>query len=220
MMLREHFNHCQSIPQHLQREFFDLKDGKTTQGVTNSKDYWEYSATKLGMMNSRRGIVITERSLIERDSILPYGRDIGDFVQIEKIEMLVCSEDRALTRSNFAYTLLQEVHRVHLLPSEQHGNRKTLKVGLPGFACKHCSKLGRLGNCRVFPVKKRTLSVKLSDMYDHMIRCSRCPTERQAELKQLREAVGEITDLYSMEKPLFDVVWTRLRNNKNAILPS
>ena len=159
--------------------------------------------------------------MIERDSIPPYGRNIGDFVQIEKIEMLYCSEDRALTKSNFAYTLLQEMHRVDLLPAEQRGNRKTLKAGLPGFACKHGSKLGRLGNCRVFPVKKRTLPVKLSDMYDHMIRCSHCPTERQAELKQLREAVkGEIADLYSKEKPLFDVVWVRLRNNKNATPPS
>jgi hypothetical protein len=62
MMLREHFSICDCIPQTFVEKFQALKD-TPSQGATDSKRYWMYSAMKLGLTDSTEGIKISEQSV-------------------------------------------------------------------------------------------------------------------------------------------------------------
>jgi len=61
MMLRDHFGKCTEIPNHRKKEFLRLK-GNICQGSTDAKQYWQYSAAKLGFQDSEDGIIISESS--------------------------------------------------------------------------------------------------------------------------------------------------------------
>ena len=221
LTLQEHFGRCTSLQQDssLLQKFCDLKDGKTTQGATNSKEYWEYSARKLGLVDTpNRGIVLTEQTQAAAQNMASYGGgDVGGATSATKEEtpvMLICADEKDMASSDYMFTLLQQVQRVHLLPEECRGNRKTLKIGLPGLACKHCCQVGRFGLSRVFPVKKRTLSSKLDDIYQHLTRCTVCPSETKELLQNQRESAGGDVDI-SKDQELYDLVWTRLRKGSS-----
>jgi hypothetical protein len=216
MMLREHFGRCSGLPVELKEKFIQLKDGKTTQAATNSKEYWEYSAAKLGMVDTGRGIMNTEKTQAAAEAMPPYGTAPGPKKEETAPVMLLCQTEESLARTKFAFNLVNQVQRVHLLPEERRGNKKTLKVGLPGLACKYCCEEGRLGRSRVFPAKKRALATKLEDMYEHLIRCSVCPEKTKEQLKQdLFQCREKQIDLTS-EQELFEFVWARLRKGPGA----
>jgi len=209
MMLREHFNRCLALDGDLKKKFIELKEGKTTQGAVNSKEYWEYSARKLGMVDSaNKGIALTEDSQARAIVLPSYGGGNNASQEKEEPIMLLCADEKTMVSSDYLVTLLEQVQRVHLLPEECRGNRKTLKIGLPGMSCKHCCQAGRFGLSRVFPVKKRTLSSKLEDMYQHLLRCTVCPEETRKALEGQRKT-GEID--ISEHQELYDLVWSRLR---------
>jgi hypothetical protein len=212
MMVREHFGSCTGIPESLRTEFMTLKKGKTAQGAINSKAYWEHSALAMGMKDSGSGIILTEESKALAKQIPPYGSTLATKTSHDPVR-LVDKEEKTLAKSDYTFTLLEQVQRVQLLPEECRGNRKTLQSGLPGFACTHCSRVGRMGHSRVFPVKKRTLSIKLEDMYQHLMRCTVCPETVKEQLKSQREeGLKAVED----EKELYDVVWARLKKGRAA----
>lgn len=219
MMLREHFSRCTEIDASLKQTFLELRDGKTTQGVASTKDYWEHAAKYLGMVDSSSGIFITEESQTAAVMTMnPLGSDCPQVAaeQREAPVMLIYQHEQSMTKSDLVLTLLEQVQRVHLLPDECRGNRKTLQAGLPGLACKHCCKVGRLGQSRVFPVKKRTLSTKLEDMFDHLQRCTLCPSQVKESLQSQRKKCTVI-DL-STEPEFYALVWARLKKGPEAVL--
>lgn len=211
MMVREHFGSCTSIPEPLKTKFLTLKKGKTAQGAINSKAFWEHSAKAMGMKNSDNGIVLTEESRALAKAMPPYGSTCS--AMASPPAMLVDEGEKSLAKSDYAFTLLEQVQRVQLLPEECRGNRKTLPSGLPGLACVHCCQVGRMGHSRVFPVKKRTLSVKLEDMYQHLMRCTVCPETTKDLLKSQRD---QFLEMAQDEKQLYDLVWTRLKKGRAA----
>ncbi|CAB9528003.1 expressed unknown protein [Seminavis robusta] len=216
MMLREHFTRCSGMPEDIKEKIVALKQGKTAQGATNSKEFWEHSAKGLGMRDTEKGIIMTERTRAAAKSLLPYGADAAQ-QQLQKDEpiQVIFDDEKEMAQSDYNFTLLRQVQRVHLHADECRGNRKTLQVGLPGLACKHCSLVGRMGQSRVFPVKKRTLSTKLEDMYQHLMRCTVCPSETKELLKIQRPTKID----FSKERKLYSLVWTRVKKNPDAGRP-
>lgn len=209
MMLRDHFPHCSAVPEDLKKRFLALK-GKTTQGATDSKLYWIYAAQKLGMVDSDSGILMNDQTRAMAASISPFGSPPETMISHHDALLPLClPKDRSLKASDFLYTLMLNARRVRLQKSEQRGNKKSLELGLPGFGCRHCSNMGRMGNCRMFPARRRTLGNKMSDLYEHLMRCTACPEETKDLLRALKAREDNPTSSPS-QKDFMDVIWSRL----------
>ena len=208
MMLRDHFGHCSAIPDHHKKNFLEFKTS-ASQGASHSKHYWNYSAKRVGLADTDSGIVVTERTQAEGKVEPPFGSKADQVTASTQIS-LVLAEDRALV-NDFMYTLMSQALMVHLLPSEQIGNRKSLPNEMPGFGCRYCSRVGWLGLSRMFPARRRTLRSKVLDLYTHLKRCSLCPQEVKKLLESLeaRRAEGDTEG----EKLFFDHIWARLTNS-------
>mmetsp|Transcript_5660 Transcript_5660/g.11750 ORF Transcript_5660/g.11750 Transcript_5660/m.11750 type:complete len:741 (+) Transcript_5660:263-2485(+) len=211
MMLREHFPNCDRLPQNHSDTFSNLKD-KPSQGATNSKEYWSYSAMKLGLTDSSHGIVISEDTVNAGSNAPPFGTTENEpWTDDEtKAIQLVNPADRPLV-AEFLFVLLSQVQVVRLRPSERIGNRRSLQAGLPGLACRACCDHRRLGLCRLFPARRRTLPSKLGDMYDHLRRCNLVPKAVKDHLERLKQDVTEdsMSDRDD-SKEFFDRLWCRM----------
>lgn len=217
MMLRDHFGGCEAIPGHLLHKFIELKD-KPAQGATDSKRYWIYSAMKVGMSDTKEGIKITEASRATGAAAGPFGSHSGKQWDDESYASipLVLPADRPRI-SEFLYLIMTQVQPIRLMESECIGNRRSLRVGLPGFGCRYCCEGRRLGQCRMFPARRRTLPGKISDVYDHLRRCSLCPANVKEQLERLKHQLddGFLADRGS-DRDFFDRVWSRLGHDSQS----
>jgi hypothetical protein len=187
-----------------------------------------HAARRIGMIDTPdRGIDITDESRQAAARIPPFGtnRDTTTSLLEEKkdIAPLVFPEDKEeLQISDYLYLLLSQVQRVRLSSAERVGNRKSLRIGLPGFGCRYCCQKGRLGLSRIFPARRRTLPSKIPDLHDHLRRCTLCPSPIKNQLevlyqKQLKEkeksaAAGgsEGSAVIGNEREFYSRIWSRL----------
>jgi hypothetical protein len=211
MMLRDHFPKCDHMTPEIRQRFTSLKD-KPSQGATDSKRYWIYSAMKVGIADSANGMMITPTTLAAANELPPFGTSPEQRWVDEGLRdvAVVVPSDQGITKQ-FYYFLLQQTKVVKLTEAERIGNRRSLVVGLPGLGCRFCAEKNRLGLCRVFPARRRTLPSKISDLHDHLRRCPLCPFEIKQRLEQLRkeENNGILLD-GTDDKDFFDSLWTRL----------
>lgn len=205
MMLRDHFEQCSEIPKDRKRLFSELK-AKNSQGAYDSKQYWIYSAEKLGMVESDHGIQMTLESQAKARRKPPFGTCADGPNTQAPPKLLVSPEDFRIT-SDFLYTLMSQVQVVHLIESERVGKRKTLRVGLPGFGCRYCCHAGRCGLSRMFPLRRRMLPGKIREIYDHIKRCTLFPVKEKELLERLKREDRKSPE---QEKEFFDRVWERL----------
>lgn len=123
---------------------------------------------------------------------------------------LILPSDRTIA-SEFLYILMSQVQFIRLTEAERIGNRRSLRLGLPGFGCRYCCEHKRLGLCRMFPARRRTLPSKVNDIYDHLRRCSVCP---QTVKDQLERTKHQFTNEYDADqggqREFFDRIWMRL----------
>lgn len=238
MMMRDHFSSCQAIPKDLLLKYTNLKRN-TSQGATDSKTYWLDSAKKLGLDDSDDGICVrsatekTEFADSDNDGTLlgsPPGNASsknGAFTVNTSAEAstrnratspadlslvpLVQLEDRDSISPLF-FLILNQLQLVQMEESERTGNRKSLNAGLPGLGCRHCCQVGRMGLSREFPARRRTLSGKLYDLYDHLLRCKLCPSDVKAELKRLRRLESDQKEqkMSKKERIFFEKLWIRM----------
>jgi hypothetical protein len=211
MMLRDHFGECGAIPAHLKQRFLELK-GKTSQGATDSKHYWVYSAKKLGLVDSENGISVSDTAQTGGSNPPPFGAtpnaQSGSRDTSSRPILLVTQKDKILV-SDFLYTLMTHAELVNMEESERTGNRKNLSVGLPGIACRHCCQSNRKGLCRLFPARRRTLACKVNDLYEHIRRCTLYPMEVKEHLALLKQ----LKPVHVGEKEFYDRVWARMGHN-------
>jgi hypothetical protein len=218
MMLRDHFGKCDMMPLRIRKEFLALKD-KPSQGATDSKRFWIYSGMKVGMADSANGIAVTENTIATWAKVPPFGTSPDQQWADDSMRSvpLVTPEDRSLV-PEFLFVLLSNVQLVRLTEAERIGNRRSLQAGLPGFGCRYCCEHRRLGLCRVFPARRRTLPGKITDLHDHIRRCTVCPTEVKEHIEHLhkqmqREGAADQEE----EKEFFDRIWARLgHGNKGS----
>jgi hypothetical protein len=228
MMLRDHFGKCDAIPPPLKQRFIDLK-GKTSQGATDSKHYSVYSAMKRGLVDSKYGIWVAANLDAGSANKAPScgaatpkpppkerHRAVGGIASFPSSLLLVTPGDSALV-SEFLFTLMTQVQPVWMEESERTGNRKSLVVGLPGIGCRHCCQSNRKGLCRLFPVRRRTLPTKISDLCEHIRRCSLCPQEIKDHIASLRQkdaCAGNSTTKTEREKEFLDRIWARMGHDQ------
>ena len=211
MMLRDHFSHCESIPASVGTEFNILKD-KPAQGATDSKRYWIYSAKKIGMIDTNEGIMMTQESRYEGSIMKSFGTIGGQTWEDEALrnDSLVRPSDRGQV-SEFLFILMSQVQPIRLTETECIGNRRSLQVGLPGFGCRYCCDQKRLGLCRMFPARRRTLPHKVNDLYDHIRRCSLCPQAVKDSLEQSRlQMMVSFRADQGPNREFYDSIWSRL----------
>jgi hypothetical protein len=211
MMLRDHFGKCDMMPSRVRKDFLALKD-KPSQGATDSKRFWIYSGMKVGMADSANGIAVTENTIATWAKVPPFGTSPDQQWADDSMRSvpLVTPEDRSLV-PEFLHALLSNVQLVRLTEAERIGNRRSLQAGLPGFGCRYCCEHRRLGLCRVFPARRRTLPGKITDLHDHIRRCTVCPTEVKEHIEHLHKQMQRegATD-QEEEKEFFDRIWARL----------
>jgi hypothetical protein len=211
MMLRDHFSHCEAIPSSALSKFNNLKD-KPAQGATDSKRYWVYSAKRIGMIDTNDGIMMTNESRYEGSNMKSFGTVDGQNWDDDTFRnnLLVRPSDRGQV-SEFLFVVLSQVQPIRLTETECIGNRRSLQVGLPGFGCRYCCAQKRLGLCRMFPARRRTLPQKVSDLYDHLRRCTLCP---QSVKDSLEQSKSQMTVSFRADqgsnREFYDRVWSRL----------
>ena len=218
MMLRDHFGKCGAMPEQTKAKFASLKE-KPSQSATDSKRFWVYSAMKAGMADSAEGIVVNDTTRATGANAPPFGCSPGESSteELSQVALLVVPADRKLV-SEFLYNLLSQAQVVHLAEAERIGNRRSLRPGLPGFACLYCCQRRRQGLCRMFPARRRTLPFKVQDLYEHLLRCSLCPANVKEELVQNRHHLltGARAD-QGGERELYDRVWSRLGHGAGSL---
>ena len=211
MMLREHFPKCNCIPPEVRQKFSALKD-TPSQGATDSKRYWVYSAMRLGFTDTPEGIMISEASILSASKLAPFGNEASEpWPDDTKNSIALVNPSEEGTVDRYLFNLVSHLQVVHLTKTERIGNRRNVQQGLPGFACRFCCQHRRLGLCRLFPARRRTLPDKLNDMYDHIRRCSVTPLAIKEQLSLLKEqASDDVMSDRDEAKEFFDRVWSRM----------
>ena len=155
--------------------------------------------------------MISKESQAEALKVPPFGTTPEETVSImgAPVETLAEADD-VHSISPYLHILMTQTQVVHLLPSERVGKRKDAAVGLPGFGCRHCAKAGRLGFCRMFPLNKRSLTDKVSDLYNHMVRCPQCPKGTKRLLEARRSETAGNRFYAERDREFIDRIWYKL----------
>jgi hypothetical protein len=142
-------------------------------------------------VDTTQGLEIDDASRAAAARIPPFGHN-SDTVSSLLLEQddanvpLALPEDEELLEDHpmgpYWYFLFSHVQRVRMSCAERVGNRKSLRLGLPGFGCRYCASAGRLGLSRIFPARRRTLPSKISDLREHLRRCTLCPDHVKQKL--------------------------------------
>eukprot|EP00977_Amphora_coffeiformis_P011076 scaffold2655_cov179-Amphora_coffeaeformis.AAC.9 len=172
---------------------------------------------KVGLADSSDGIVMNQNTVLAGLSSPPFGGELSAEWQKEASVAcpLVSPADGSLG-SSYLHFLLSQAQVVQLRESERIGNRRSLEKGLPGFSCRYCWEKRRLGLCRMFPARRRTLSQKLGDLQDHLRRCHATPVDVKEKLESFRgQNKGDSLLDTGDTKALLDRVWARLGHGSN-----
>ncbi len=127
---------------------------------------------------------------------------------------LVTSKERSKV-TEYLFLLVSQMEGCVFTEDDRTGGRskvKTNKIGFPGIQCKHC--FGKAGYGRYFPTSVSSLNLANSDrnMYNHLMKCRKCPSSVKDQLKKLkmRKCNGEQKIERGGRKDFFMRVWERL----------
>jgi hypothetical protein len=151
----------------------------------------------------------------------PSGAEGGKRASIPETEQsltssapLVTDDDKSYATA-FSYHLISQMQPCVFTEADRLGKRKGLPPGFPGLACRHC--FGGYGSGRFFPSSIKTLSdtsKTLNVLYNHMMRCRKCPPEVRETLERLRDSHEDerAKMKFGSQKAFFGRVWDRLHN--------
>jgi hypothetical protein len=131
---------------------------------------------------------------------------------------LVTLDDKSYATA-FSYHLLSQMQPCVFTEADRLGKRKGLPAGFAGLACRHC--FGGYGSGRFFPSSIKTLSdtsKTLNVLYNHMLRCRKCPQDVKDALEKLR---GHHDDerakmKFGSQKAFFAKIWARLHDKESS----
>jgi len=128
---------------------------------------------------------------------------------------LVAPDDEKVA-TQFSFYLLGQMQMCVFTEADRLGKRKGLPPGFPGLACRHC--FGGYGSGRFFPSSIKTLSdtsKTLNVLFNHMMRCRKCPPEVRETLEKLRKLHDEqrAKMKFGSQKAFFARIWDRLHDN-------
>mmetsp|Transcript_11308 Transcript_11308/g.16612 ORF Transcript_11308/g.16612 Transcript_11308/m.16612 type:complete len:660 (+) Transcript_11308:232-2211(+) len=130
---------------------------------------------------------------------------------------VVVAEDRQYATS-FLFALFKQVLICHLQETDRVQRRADNPLGMAGFACIHCideaKEKGSTG--RYFPMARKRLADFNHSLrvYDHVMKCPKCPPDTKDGLKELRDKhSNELLALKKSQKKFFENIFVRLRMN-------
>lgn len=207
---RRHSLVCHDIPEWVRSSLSDLIE-RSRAGAGGRRQYWEESATKLGMVTTQDGIRfvrppgelhVEDESSDSNDSSEP----------CRPSKPVVVEEDKDLV-TGYLYTLLEQMEECSFTEQDRTGGRSKVKdcpVGYPGMQCKHCG--GKAGFGRYFPANIQALSSANSDrnIFNHVIKCRKCPQELRDRLQEMQKEQASTKNKRGSRKKFFMQVWGRL----------
>jgi len=144
--------------------------------------------------------------------------DIAESNALSDTGPLVSSEDKSYATA-FSYKLLGQMQPCVFTEADRLGKRKGLPPGFVGLACRHC--FGGYGSGRFFPSSIKTLSdtsKTLNVLYNHMMRCRKCPSDVRDCLEKLRNHHDDerAKMKFGSQKAFFAKIWGRLHDGINT----
>lgn len=166
-----------------------------------------------GGMGSRSGTNASKGN----DGTTSGGGGVGLLLQDEPGRPVVQPEDRRLV-TDYLFLLLEQMETCHFTEEDRAGGRSKVKdvpVGMAGIKCRHCG--GKAGFGRYFPTTVVALTSANSDrnIFNHLLKCRRCPKDVQDRLLRLRGEHHQFKNKNrrGSRKLFFKRVWSRLHNN-------
>ena len=132
---------------------------------------------------------------------------------------LVTLDDEKVA-TQFSFFLLGQMQMCVFTEADRLGKRKGLPPGFPGLACRHC--FGGYGSGRFFPSSIKTLSdtsKTLNVLFNHMMRCRKCPDDVRETLEKIRRVHDEqrAKMKFGSQKAFFARIWDRLHDNNPTV---
>lgn len=174
----------------------------------NSVDFFSSTSNA-----NRSGKVIGANSQSIRDKVDDTNKDVfQNESKKEQIMPLVTASEKPYA-TMYSFYLLSQMQPCDFTEADRLGKRKGLPTGFAGLACQHC--FGGYGSGRFFPSSIKTLSdtsKTLNVLFNHMMRCRKCPQEVKENLEKLRATHDDerAKMKFGSQKAFFAKIWTRL----------
>jgi hypothetical protein len=215
---RRHSLVCKDIPHWIKNSMTELIHNSKT-GAGGRRQYWEESAVRLGMATTNHGIRFIRPPGDLSSSDTDYGDNDGASSTSSTDDArpsvgVVSVQDKKLV-TDYLYTLLEQMEACRFTEQDRSSGRSKVKncpTGFPGMQCKHCG--GKAGFGRYFPANVMALSSANSDrnIYNHVIKCRRCPKQVRADLERLQQEQVQFKNRRGSRKQFFQRVWDRLHD--------
>jgi hypothetical protein len=218
---RRHSALCTQIPPWVRREMAALlKHSRSSAG--GRRQYWEDAARQIGLVNTPHGVRFSRppgwiQSLPHMERKKPLTPKNTPFaIQRAPTIHVVQPNDRELV-TDYLYLLMEQMQVCYFAEEDRTGGRskvKTYEIGFPGMQCQHCS--GKAGFGRYFPSTVDGLALANSDrnIYNHLLKCRKCPNSIQEKLTELRLSNETAKNKRGSRKIFFERVWDRIHNAK------
>ena len=210
---RRHSLVCQDIPSWVKKNLTDLI-AQSRAGAGGRRQYWEESASLLGMATTSNGIrFIRPPGEIPRPILQCKEVTEAPSAQVAGLPVVRPSDKDLVT--GYLFTLLDQMEACRFTEQDRIGGRSKVKdcpEGYPGMQCKHCK--GKAGFGRYFPATVQALSSANSDrnIYNHVSKCRKCPEEIRQELKLMQDEQLQSKNRRGSRKKFFVQVWGRMHN--------
>ena len=206
---RRHSALCTTIPAWIKRDLTRLiRTSRSTAG--GPRQYWEDSAKRIGLVDTPQGVHFAQRPY-DMDIRLPVPESKSD----SQVVSLVSPSERPIV-SDYLFLLMEQMEPCQFTEQDRIGGRSKVKdypIGFRGMQCKHCR--GKAGFGRYFPVSVDALALANSDrnIYNHLLKCRKCPEKIQNELQLQHQQAGSKNKRGS-RKQFFAKVWERIHSER------
>jgi hypothetical protein len=217
MMMREHFLHCQAMPENI-KSLYERKASQKNSAESAARKDWQRTARQLGMVDMGEGIMFYADVQSPRQRAIS-GANPAAVVpgMLESTHQPLIEDSVRSLVSDYLYFLLSQYQRISVTEIDRQGGhqRRSLPIGMAGFGCRHCCNAFTAGS-RFFPQKRRTLPSRVTLLYEHLQQCLQCPCEIKACISLLKSSAEQREKSYEEkenEKAFFSRIWARLHGH-------
>lgn len=212
---RRHALVCTEIPGWVQKEMtVFMKSSRISAG--GRRQYWEDAAKQLGMIDTPQGVRFArppgmQQVAGDRDSRTKDPESISDSDKLAGKPVVGPTDKDLIT--DYLFVLMNQMQVCRFTEEDRTGGRSKVKdfaAGYPGMQCKHCC--GKAGFGRYFPSSVDALALANSDrnIYNHLLKCRRCPESIKLQLKAVRPESTK--NKRGSRKLFFARVWDRIHD--------
>jgi len=207
---RRHSLVCPDIPSWVRQSMVELMESSKSR-AGGRRQYWEDSATRIGMVDTPNGVRFCRELGIKRQSTTTSAPGFS-------AQPVVVQGDREMV-TDYLFLLMDQMQTCQFIEEDRTGGRskiKNNKVGFPGMQCKHCQ--GKAGFGRYFPSSVNALALANSDrnINNHLQKCRRTPAHIKQELVRLSQDNIQGKNRRGLRKLFFRRVWEGMHGPLDA----